>query len=89
MDERMREEVEISAALDTFMYMDFREANNGETLNEILDAIQNEAIYKEFSDSNEFKILKAAVEKNPYIGELKIQYQSRKMKDENLDPLYN
>ena len=68
---------EISMILDTYMYTNYMEANDGETLKTIIENmpanIDVTGDYKE-----EYAILSDAVQ-NPQIGNLRIRCQSRKM----------
>lgn len=70
-------DAEISMVLDTYMYTNYEYARDGETLSEIVNEMPShidvgDEYYKEYT------ILKAACD-DPRIGELTINYQSRKM----------
>lgn len=69
-------EEEVSMVLNTFMYVDYREADDGMTLNEILDDLSNMPDCQEGGlHFGEYTVLSQAAE-NPEIGELIISNQS-------------
>lgn len=69
-------EEEVSMVLNTFMYVDYREADDGMTLNEILDDLSDMPDCQEGGlHFGEYTVLVQAAE-NPEIGELIIDNQS-------------
>lgn len=71
-------ETEISMILDTYMYFDYQNANDGESLSEIMEGMRIN--HQEVIDShpNEYAILSQAVSYDE-VGKLKISCQSVKM----------
>lgn len=70
---------EISMILNTYMYMDYKEADDGMTINEILSDLSTLDDYKEGGiHSGEYTVLSQAA-RNPEIGELIIGNQSQLM----------
>lgn len=75
---RLTEE-EISMVLDTYMYMNYKEADDGMTLSEIISGLLEIPEYTEGGiHYGEYQVLSNAV-KNPEIGELVIGNQSHYM----------
>lgn len=70
-------DAEISMILDTYMYTDFFEAKDGETVSSVIGRMP-ELIDVEGRYKKEYSILSQAAQ-NPQIGELKIKCQSQKM----------
>lgn len=72
-------EAEISMILDTFMYMDYREAGEGTSLRQIVNNLSGHPDYGGGGiHSGEYAVLKEAVE-NEEVGSLKIYCQSANM----------
>lgn len=72
-------EAEISMVLDTYMYLDYQEAREGESLNQILTNLQDHPDYGGGGiHFGEYTILKEAA-LNPQIGELVVDCQSSHM----------
>ena len=70
---------EISMILNTYMYMDYKEADDGMTINEILSDLSTLDDYKEGGiHYGEYSVLSQAAE-NPEVGELIIGNQSHLM----------
>lgn len=79
MDKKLSES-EISLLLDTYMYLDYYEAKDGQKLKNILEDISGIPDYEpEGPHRGEYEILKKAVETNPALGELQINAQSTNM----------
>ena len=70
-------DAEITMILDTYMYIDYEYANDGETFAEIVNDMPKH-IDVTGSCAEEYAILKDAAS-SPEIGDLKIGYQSQKM----------
>ena len=70
---------EISMILNTYMYMDYKEADDGMTINEILSELSTHDDYREGGiHFGEYTVLSQAAE-NPEVGELIIGNQSHLM----------
>lgn len=78
-EENPLSEGEIAMVLDTFMYMNYQGARDGESLSAILKGLENQEDYQPGgAHYGEYTILKQAA-KNKEIGELKIGCQSANM----------
>lgn len=77
MDNKTQTEIEISAILNEFTYLDMR-FDEGTTLGEIVDKIGNTVNENgsRLVDEADFKVLKAAVDNNSYLADFKLVSQS-------------
>ncbi len=71
------EDIDICTLLNTYMYLDYKDADNGGTLSDVLNSIKQLAPNK--CSMPEYKILEAAINDNPNIGKYVIGNQSWKM----------
>lgn len=73
-------ESEISLLLDTYMYLNYYDAKDGQELKAILKDLSDLPDYGPGGDYHgEYEILSKAVENNPFLGELQINAQSTNM----------
>mgnify|MGYP006918502520 CR=1 FL=1 len=72
-------EAEISMILDTYMYLDYKEAEEGASLKEIIESLEGHPDYGGGGiHAGEYTVLKEAV-KNEEVGNLSVCCQSANM----------
>lgn len=73
-------ESETSLLLDTYMYLNYYDADEGQTLSEIMQDLAGLSDYgTEGIHGKEYEILQKAIEANPELGELQIGAQSHQL----------
>ncbi len=81
MDSALREKSEICALLNEFLYLGFKDANEGDTVSDVIHTIEaNPDLYQNFLNKDEFDILKANLDR---IGDYEIGNQSWNLTDFN------
>ena len=81
MDSALREKSEICALLNEFLYLGFKDANEGDTISDVIHTIEaNPDLYQNFLNKDEFDILKANLDR---IGDYEIGNQSWNLTDFN------